>query len=267
MFQRVHQALMCESPQEKCDLVAALYAEATAQGFHQSDAALSPVVAVPIPGRPEKPELIPPRFTKNRPLSTQRGRKTLLHAVTHIEFNAINLALDAAWRFRDMPDAYYLDWLSVAADEARHFQLLATRMAKLDMHYGDLQAHNGLWDAACKTDYDVMVRMALVPRVLEARGLDVTPAMIEKLRDAGDQESVDALEIILREEVGHVEIGSRWFRYCCEQRGLPMQETFIDLIRNNPTGAIRGPYNHEARKQGGFTDWELEQLEELFNSQ
>lgn len=264
MFLRIQQALLCNDPAQKCELTAGLYADALRLGFDGSDAEQSTVASVPIPGRPAKPELVAPRFTKNRPLSTERGRKTLLHAVAHIEFNAINLALDAAWRFRGMPVQYYLDWLSVAADEARHFQLLERRMAALGLAYGDIAAHNGLWQAACDTDHDVMVRMALVPRVLEARGLDVTPAMIEKLRVAGDIESVAALEVILREEVGHVEIGSRWFNYCCQQRQLPPQETFIALLRKHPSGAIRGPYNYDARKAGGFTDWEMAQLESLF---
>lgn len=267
MFADIYDALMCADPFEKCQLTSVLYQKALQQGFSAIDVDDTPVTPIPQPGRPQQPELIPPRFTKNRPLSTLRGRKTLLHAVAHIEFNAINLALDAAWRFREMPSDYYVDWLSVAADEAKHFQLLVERMAKLDLHYGDIPAHNGLWDAACKTDSDVMIRMALVPRVLEARGLDVTPAMIQKLKDAGDEDSVAVLEVILQEEVGHVEIGSRWFRYCCEQRKLPVDETFISLLRQYPTGAVRGPFNYEARKQGGFSDWELEQLESLYSVQ
>lgn len=254
---------MCNDPAEKCEAVAQLYETVLNTAVSFDDTKESPVTPLPIPGRPEKPELVEPRFTKNRSLSTLRGRKTLLHAVAHIEFNAINLALDAAWRFRNMPSQYYVDWLSVAADEARHFQMLCDRMTAMDTYYGYLQAHNGLWAAACETDHDVMIRMALVPRVLEARGLDVTPQIINKLEAAGDHESVNVLKVILSEEVGHVDIGSRWFRYCCEQRGVKVGPTFIKLLREYSNGAVRGPYNKPARLQAGFTEWELEQLELL----
>jgi uncharacterized ferritin-like protein (DUF455 family) len=260
MFVTIHQALMCNDIEEKIALVKQLHRTAQVDGFSAADAEQSPVLAVPVPGRPPKPELVPPRFTKNRGLNTLRGRKTLLHAVAHIEFNAINLALDAAWRFRDMPDQYYVDWLSVADDEAKHFQLLQGRMRDLGIDYGYIDAHNGLWEAACDTDHDVMVRMALVPRVLEARGLDVTPGIIAKLTAAGDEESVAVLNVILAEEVRHVEIGSRWFRYCCEQRGLEAESTFIELLRKYANGAVRGPFNESARLQSGFSEWELEQL-------
>lgn len=260
MFVKIYQALMCNDIEDKIALVKQLHQSAQEGGFSAADADQSPVLAVPVPGRPAKPELVPPRFTKNRGLNTLRGRKTLLHAVAHIEFNAINLALDAAWRFRDMPDQYYVDWLSVADDEAKHFQLLQDRMRDLDIDYGYIEAHNGLWEAACETDHDVMVRMALVPRVLEARGLDVTPGIIAKLTQAGDEESVAVLNVILAEEVRHVEIGSRWFRYCCEQRDLEAESTFIELLRKYANGAVRGPFNEPARLKSGFSEWELEQL-------
>ena len=190
-----------------------------------------------------------------------QGRIALLHAVAHIEFNAINLALDAALRFAGMPGDYYRDWLSVAFDEARHFRLLETRLHEMGAAYGDLPAHNGLWEMAEQTAHDPLVRMALVPRVLEARGLDVTPGMIEKLRNAGDHASVACLEIILEEEVRHVAIGSRWFRYLCEQRGLAPEATFRSLLREYYAGGLRGPFNHQARLDAGFTESELEDLE------
>lgn len=265
MFVDVYAALMCNDLDRKLALVHDLHSRAQNEGFDDSDSGESVVVSVPVPGRPDNPELVPPRFTKNRGLNTLRGRKTLLHAVAHIEFNAINLALDAAWRFRGLPEQYYLDWLSVAHDEARHFELLQTRLGELGVEYGYLEAHNGLWEAACKTDSDVMVRMALVPRVLEARGLDVTPGILEKLRSVGDDASVAVLDVILREEVGHVDIGSRWFRYACEQRQLPVEETFISLLQQFDNGAVRGPFNLAARMRAGFTAWEMEQLELLFN--
>lgn len=195
-------------------------------------------------------------------MNTLKGRITLIHAVTHIEFNAINLAWDAVYRFRDMPKAYYDDWISVALDEARHFQMLNGYLLANDSYYGEYPAHNGLWDMAVKTDYDVMVRMALVPRVLEARGLDVTPAMLQKLRSAGDLEAVKLLDIILEEEINHVRIGTRWYHYCCEQRGLDKLQTFMDLIEQ-VNSKPKGPFNIEARLLAGFEQDELDYLEEL----
>jgi uncharacterized ferritin-like protein (DUF455 family) len=151
----------------------------------------------------------------------------------------------------------------VAFDEARHFRLLTARMTALGAAYGDLPAHNGLWDMAEKTAHDVLVRMALVPRVLEARGLDVTPGMIEKLRAVGDEDTVQCLEVILREEVRHVAIGSRWFRTCCEARALDPEPTFRRLLRDYFGGALRGPFNHPARREAGFSGSELEALEAM----
>ncbi len=213
------------------------------------------------PGRPDSPKLVMPADVPRRGLGTAAGRAAMLHAVTHIEFNAINLAWDAVYRFRDLPQQYYCDWLQVAEEEAYHFQLLRARLQQLDYDYGDFPAHNGLWDMAQKTAFDPMVRMALVPRVLEARGLDVTPGIMRRLRRVGDLESVAALEIILRDEVGHVEIGSRWFKYFCDQRGLGMEQTFRDLISRYFAGRLRGPFNDAARIQAGFSEAELRALE------
>jgi uncharacterized ferritin-like protein (DUF455 family) len=183
-----------------------------------------------------------------------------VHAIAHIEFNAINLALDAAYRFRDMPPEYHGDWLSVAADEARHFRLLQDRLAELGISYGDFPAHNGLWEMAEKTADRCLVRMALVPRVLEARGLDVTPGMIERLAAAGDHATVAVLRVILAEEVRHVAIGTRWFRYCCEREGLEPSATFLDLLERRHAGTVRGPFNLEARYAAGFSRQEMAAL-------
>ena len=226
------------------------------QGKLSRVGASTSVQSIEVPGRPAKPNLISPTKVKQRKLNTLEGRLALLHAVAHIEFNAINLALDAVYRFRDMPDEYYGDWLQVAAEEAYHFALVCERMSTLGMQYGDLEAHNGLWDQACRTAHDVMIRMALVPRVLEARGLDVTPPMMQRLREAKDFESVKVLEVILREEVGHVRIGSRWYHYCCEQRGLESESTFKDLLRSLPNPP-RSPFYEEGRLQAGFSAEEL----------
>ena len=216
--------------------------------------------AVPVPGRPELPVLVAPRNVSRRKAGTLEGQQALVHAICHIEFNAINLALDAIYRFRDMPEAYYADWLKVADEEAYHFSLLRERLQQLGCDYGDFDAHNGLWEMACKTDHDVMVRMALVPRVLEARGLDVTPGMMQRLRSAGDHRTVSLLEIILRDEIGHVAVGSRWFEYCCEQRGLKSEAVFQQLLDEYMKGYIKGPFFEEARKQAGFTEQEINML-------
>ena len=211
------------------------------------------------PGRPAKPELIHPRDVPNRGLGSVEGRAALLHAVAHIEFNAINLALDAAARFDGMPAPYAADWISVAQDESRHFQLLSTRLAELGYAYGDFAAHNGLWEAAEKTRHDVLARMALVPRVLEARGLDVTPGLINRLTELRDERSVVALKVILAEEVRHVAIGSHWFRWLCTQRGLEPHGTFRQLLKDYAM-RIRPPLNRAARSQAGFDELELDGL-------
>lgn len=210
------------------------------------------------PGRPLTPVLVSPREVPRRGLGTEAGRAALIHAIAHIEFNAINLALDAALRFAGMPESYYADWLSVAQDEARHFSMLSARLGQMGYQYGDFPAHNGLWEAAEKTADDVLTRMALVPRVLEARGLDVTPQMILRLQQARDVETADILKIILQEEVRHVAIGTRWFRQLCTERGLDSVATFQQLIREHGV-RLQGPFNIEARSAAGFepAEWNV----------
>ncbi|GGP27475.1 ferritin-like domain-containing protein [Silvimonas amylolytica] len=217
---------------------------------------------LPAPGRPEKPLLVMPRDVPKRGLGTPEGRAALLHALAHIEFNAVNLALDAIYRFRDMPQAYYADWLKVAQEEAYHFTLLREYLQELGFDYGDFPAHNGLWEMALRTDHDVLIRMALVPRVLEARGLDVTPGIQARLKEVGDRRAIDILAIILRDEIGHVEVGNRWYRWCCAQRGLDPVRHFIALYREYVT-PFGGPMNRAARIAAGFTEEELELLATL----
>ncbi len=185
----------------------------------------------------------------------------MLHAVAHIEFNAINLAWDAVYRFDDMPRAYYDDWVRIADDEARHFMMICKRLEAMGGAYGELDAHNGLWDMACKTADSCLARMALVPRVLEARGLDVTPGMIERFRSAGDEHSAAVLEVILREEVPHVAAGSRWFTWCCEQAGLDPETTFRELLQVHMPSPPRPPFNRSARLEAGFSAAELDRME------
>jgi uncharacterized ferritin-like protein (DUF455 family) len=214
-------------------------------------------------GRPDRPLLVRPAQLAQRRLGSSEGHAALLHAVAHIEFNAINLACDAVYRFRDMPDAFYTDWSRIAAEEAYHFSLLRERLGELGFTYGDFPAHNGLWELAGQTAEDVLLRMALVPRVMEARGLDVTPGMMDRLRRIGDQRSVAILEIILRDEIGHVEAGSRWFRHLCAQRGLEPEATYFALLETHLPGGVRCPLHKEARRQAGFSERELERLEDL----
>jgi len=224
---------------------------------------VSTVQAIAAPGRPRRPVLVAPRELPRRGINTPGGRAALVHAVAHIEFNAINLAWDAVYRFRDMPRQYYDDWVRVAEEEAYHFSLLRERLRDLGYDYGDFAAHNGLWAMAEETAHDVLVRMALVPRVLEARGLDVTPGMIARLRRAGDEETVALLEIILRDEIGHVEIGSRWFRWLCGKRAMAPESTFRDLIGRYMKGQLKGPFHRDARLQAGFSEDELAALEQM----
>jgi len=215
------------------------------------------------PGQPEKPQLIPPQKVPRRRADTLPGRAALIHALAHIEFNAINLALDAAHRFAGMPPAYYADWLRVADEEALHFDLLSTHLATLGHAYGDFPAHNGLWDMALKTAHDPLVRMALVPRVLEARGLDATPLIVDKLKAVNETRMVEILAIIERDEIGHVAIGSHWFGWLCAARGLDAAATFRQLLVDYDAPPLRPPFNLAARRKAGFSESELDWLSGL----
>lgn len=214
-----------------------------------------------IPGHPDKPELVSPRLVKRRAMNTAEGRAVLIHALTHIEFNAINLALDAIWRFEKMPEKYYADWLQVADEEALHYTLLAEHLQGMGYAYGDFPAHNSLWEMADKTRADLLARMALIPRTMEARGLDAVPAIRYKLDQAGDQAAAGILDIILRDEIGHVAIGNRWYKYLCEQRDMEPIAAYAQLAKKYFAPAMRGPFNLEARRAAGFTDPELAALE------
>ncbi len=219
----------------------------------------APPRAIVQPGRPPRPHLVEPRQLPQRGLGSAEGRAGLVHAVAHIEFNAIDLAWDAVYRFRGMPTDYYRDWIGVAADETRHFRMLQVRLAEFGHAYGDFDAHNGLWEMAVKTADSCLERMALVPRVLEARGLDVTPSMISRLRQVGDDATADILEIILREEVAHVAAGSRWFAWCCASASVDAETTFAQLIARH-AGTLKPPFNESARRAAGFSAAELERL-------
>jgi uncharacterized ferritin-like protein (DUF455 family) len=216
-----------------------------------------------LPGRPGRPELVEPSSLKRRSMQSEAGRAVLLHALAHIEFNAINLALDAVWRFPSMPQDFYLDWLKVAAEEAHHFSLLSARLADFGHAYGDFPAHDGLWEMAQRTRGDVLARMALVPRTLEARGLDASPPIRKRLAQAGDHASAAILDVILRDEIGHVLIGNRWFRFLCDGLGLDPHATYERLAEQYHAPKLRGPFNFEARRDAGFDEAELRALAQL----
>ncbi len=241
---------------EPADKLKAVQAAAAAQGLRvDADADLRS--AGVLPGRPARPRLVKPAQVPRRSPATPEGRAALLHAVAHIEFNAVNLALDAIWRFAGMPEPYYRDWIGVAAEEAQHFALVREHLQTLGHDYGDFDGHDGLWEMVEKTRGDVTARMALVPRTLEARGLDATPPMQRKLAQAGDARAVAILDIILRDEVGHVAIGNQWYRWCCEREGVEPLAHYAVLVERYGAPRLKGPFNLEARGRAGFTHAEM----------
>jgi len=260
VFAELKRIILLEDAQEKCAATHAI-----ARNFdgaylkHESN-----VEQIPKPGYPSTLELVAPRLLKRRGIQSQQGRNILLHAVAHIEFNAINLALDAAYRFRHQPIEFYQDWINIADDEARHFELIRNYLKQHDCDYGDYTAHNGLWEMAVQTQHDVVARMALVPRVLEARGLDVTPGMIKRLENVGDKLAIEILDIIYHDEIGHVERGSHWFFYQCEQHNLEPKATFLKMVETHLHGELRGPFNISARLQAGFDEMEMAYLNERY---
>ena len=257
------QALICLQTADPMLKVAhvAMLAHALESGRLSIDPRRELTCDTPLPGRPLRPRLVEPRDVPRRGLGTPQGRAALLHALAHIEFNAINLGLDAVWRFAGMPEAYYRDWFFIAAEEAHHFCLLKDRIEHWGYDYGSFEAHDGLWDMAEKTQHDVLARMALVPRTLEARGLDVTPAIRAKLLQSGDDESAKALDIILRDEIGHVGAGNVWYRWLCAQRGLDAVTTHDALAQQHGVLLPHPPFNREARLAAGFSAADLDRWE------
>lgn len=257
------RALCLSDPQAK---VAAAHALQSACLSGQPIAPQEALAAPPgcmLPGRPERPALVSPMAVSHRSPFTPEGLAGLLHAVAHIEFNAINLALDAAWRFPDMPEDFYRDWLRVADEEATHFALLRTHLQTLGQDYGDFPAHNGLWEMCVKTQDDVTARMALVPRTLEARGLDATPLIQARLRKVGSAaalRAVEILDIILRDEIGHVAVGNRWYGWLCGRHGLEPLAHYRHLARQHAAPRLKPPFNDAARRAAGFTETELQAL-------
>ena len=261
LFSQLQAALLATDPSTKCALTQSLQQAALAGELQwDSDA---PCLDFTRAGQPDKPLLVDPKQVKPRKMATTEGYAALLHAVAHIEFNAINLALDAAYRFRGIAPEFQLDWLRVAAEEAQHFCLMRERLQAHGFDYGDFEAHNHLWDMAYKTAYDPLLRMALVPRVLEARGLDVTPAMRAKIEQKGDTETCAVLDIIYRDEVGHVKVGNEWYHHLCHQRGLDALDLFKQLIQRYDLFLFRGHLNVEARERAGFSAFELSLLQDF----
>jgi uncharacterized ferritin-like protein (DUF455 family) len=253
---RALQALCIADPEEKVVLARSLWAQAATLSIADQ----APPAPAGLPGRPARPELIHPAKVPRRSPFKPEGLAALLHAIAHIEFNAINLALDAAWRFQGLPREFHLDWLRVAAEEAYHFTLLREHLASLGHAYGDFPAHDNLWAMCEKTAGDAVARMALVPRTLEARGLDATPQIQDKLRQVGTpaaRRAVDILDIILRDEVGHVAIGNHWYRWLCERDGLDPVAQYPVLAERYSAPRLYPPFNEEARRRAGFSPQEL----------
>ncbi len=259
--ERLGVCLRTAAPADKRACVRALCADWRAGSV--AVAADVPRIGIDDPGMPQRPERVAPHRLPHRRIDTPAGRAALVHALAHIEFNAINLALDAAHRFSGMPPDYYADWLRVADEEALHFDLLTTHLATLGHAYGDFPAHGGLWSMALKTAHDPLVRMALVPRVREARGLDATPRIVDRLRAAAEARLIEILVIIERDEIGHVAIGNRWYRWLCEARGVDPAETFRRLLREYDASPLKPPFNLAARRLAGFDEAELDWLASL----
>lgn len=255
--QQALQALIEPCPERKSDLVKALHAHkhpfVDVKARYRS--------AALIPGRPREPIIVAPQKVRHRGLGSVEGRAALVHALAHIEFNAVNLALDIMWRFPNMPSTFYGGWLSVAYEEVLHFNLLASHLQKLGFRYGSFTAHDGLWDMAERTKDDLLARLALVPRTLEARGLDACPIVREKLANAGDHEAAAILDIILRDEVGHVALGNYWYRWLCVQQQLDAIALYPEMAKRYNAPKMRGPFNKPARLQAGFVPEEIAWLE------
>ena len=263
------QTLCVNDPAAKVHQTHALYAASNSRGpesawVDPAEVLSAPAVAV-LPGRPARLNLISPTEVPQRSPFTAEGLAALVHAICHIEFNAINLALDAVWRYDGMPQGFYRDWLRVADEEATHFGLLHDHLQDLGYAYGDFAAHDGLWEMCLKTQDSVTARMALVPRTLEARGLDATPLIQARLRKVNSPQAlrvVDILDIILRDEIGHVAVGNRWYGWLCEQQGLEPLAHYRLLARQHKAPRLKPPFNTEARLRAGFSQPEIEALGE-----
>ena len=261
---RALQVLCLADPEQKAAAALELFAQAATLSIADT-APAAPTDPDTLPGRPERPELLRHTQVARRSPATPEGRAILIHAIAHIEFNAINLALDAVWRFDAMPADYYRNWVQVAAEEAMHFGLLRDHLRAQGHDYGDFPAHQGLWTMCEKTRHDVLARMALVPRTLEARGLDATPQIQAKLRQVGTPDALAAvaiLDVILHDEVGHVAIGNHWYRWLCERAGQDPETLYGTLVQKYEAPRLKPPFNESARRSAGFSDAELRWLQQ-----
>lgn len=263
--QRALQVLCLANPEQKAAAALDLYTQEATLSIANS-APRPPADPNTLPGRPARPALLRHTEVARRSPASAEGRAVLIHAIAHIEFNAINLALDAVWRFDDMPRAYYTDWMRVASEEAQHFRLLRDHLRSQGHDYGDFPAHQGLWTMCEKTQHDVLARMALVPRTLEARGLDATPQIQAKLRQVGTPDALAAvtiLDTILHDEVGHVAIGNHWYRWLCERTGHDPETHYGALVKQYEAPRLKPPFNESARRSAGFSDAELRWLQQV----
>ncbi len=258
-------ALLLKTPDEKCRALASLSLSGAATLSSDAQIVSTPdsrhLTSETLPGRTARPALVAPAQLARRPVTSVEGRAALIHSLAHIELNAVNLALDIVWRFDGMPADFYRDWISVAGDEARHFALLHEHLATMGYAYGDFSAHDGLWEMAERTREDLLARLALVPRTLEARGLDAAPPIRDKLQGVGDERGAAILAIILADEIGHVAIGNRWYRWLCSQRGRDPVSSYAELAQRYRAPRLRGPFNLAARRAAGFDEQELAALQ------
>jgi uncharacterized ferritin-like protein (DUF455 family) len=258
-------ALLLQGADEKCSAVESISLSAAATLTSDTHIVATPdshrLASENLPGRSDRPPLVPPARLAKRPVTSVEGRAALIHSLAHIELNAVNLALDIVWRFDTMPADFYRNWIGVAGDEARHFALLREHLETMGYAYGDFPAHDGLWEMAERTRGDLLARLALVPRTLEARGLDAAPPIRDKLQGAGDQRGAAILATILADEIGHVAIGNRWYRWLCAQRGQDPVSSYAELAQRYRAPRLRGPFNLVARRAAGFDEQELAALQ------
>lgn len=259
LFEALAEALAMGRVERKLALVRDLAADWQA-GELSLDGGDRSVPSVTERGYPNKPALVPPNDVPLRKPTSPEGLAALFHAIVHIEWTAIDLALDHAYRFRDLPREYYADWIAVAAEEAEHFKLLRDHLQGYGHDYGDFPAHDSLWQLNVRTGHDALARMALVPRFAEARGLDATPPIQQKLAKIGDEAGVVVLDVILKDEIGHVALGDKWFRYLCAQRGVDVEATYRELMVEYQAPRLIPPVNDAARLAAGFSEGELEVL-------
>jgi uncharacterized ferritin-like protein (DUF455 family) len=262
LYQEASRCFLMDDPDDKLALSLDIVAAWKNKQLEWAEGG-EPVIQYSMPGRLQKPELVDASKVKNRGFKSIQQRASLIHALAHIELTAVNLSWDSVYRYRHMPREYYDDWIKTAGEETQHFYLLRQSLRDMGYDYGDFPAHNELWQMAVETADDLMARMAIVHRVLEARALDVVPFSVGKFRDIGDRKTADSLIIIANDEIGHVNAGARWYRYRCEQKQVEPHTMFFSLIKKYLRSSPKGPFNREARLKAGFTMEEMQELERL----